>query len=159
MESRARLNRPTDNSNLATRRGFLATAAFASASALSLTAYGTTKVDSTWSIAGKLVQDGAIGDVRYISVMVPVANVMDAYAASLRILAPARQAKSVESRHSVTGAFSMRCEVEGGAQIAIASVSDGTAQRVTVQGSEGSIHIVDGLVSVQSRGEWREIVS
>ena len=53
----------------------------------------------------------------------------------------------------------MRCEVEGGAQIAIASVSDGTAQRVTVQGSEGSIHIVDGLVSVQSRGEWREIVS
>lgn len=96
--------------------------------------------------------------MRYISAMVPAADVMDAYMGSLCILSPAREVKSEEARHFVTGAYSMRHEVESGAKIAVAAVSEKSAQRVTIQGSEGSIHIVGDVVSIQSRGEWREFV-
>ena len=50
----------------------------------------------------------------------------------------------------------MRHELEGGAKIAVAAVSENRARRITIQGSEGSIHIVGDVVSVQSRGAWRE---
>ena len=75
------------------------------------------------------------------------------------MLAPAREVTSEESSHPATGAFSMRCDVEGGAQIAVASVSGDYAERVTIQGTDGSIHIVGEIISVQSRGAWRELVA
>ncbi|MCC6796493.1 MAG: hypothetical protein IT366_15340 [Candidatus Hydrogenedentes bacterium] len=145
-----------DHSNLATRRGFLTTTAFASASLLSLTATGRVKVHATWTNALNLVEDGAVGEVRYISAMVPPDDVMDAYMASLCILSPAREVKSEEASHFTTSAYSMRHELEGGAKIAVAAVSENRARRITIQGSEGSIHIVGDVVSVQSRGAWRE---
>ena len=111
-----------------------------------------------WSVPQKLVQDGAIGRVRYISAIVPSTRVKTTHFGALSILAPSREIKTEKSWHSITGALSMRSEIEGGAQIAIASASEGTAPRITIEGSEGRIHIVDGVVSVQSRGEWREFV-
>ena len=159
MESNSDLHTQVDHSNLATRRSFLARAAFASASLASLTVSGKVKINPTWSSALNFVQEGAIGDVRYISAIGPAAKVMEAYTGALCMLAPAREVTSEESSHPATGAFSMRCDVEGGAQIAVASVSGDYAERVTIQGTDGSIHIVGEIISVQSRGAWRELVA
>lgn len=111
-----------------------------------------------WSIPQKLVQDGAIGQVRYISAIVPSERVMTTHFGALSILAPAREIKTEKSWHSATGSLSLRSEIEGGAQIAIARAAEGMTMRITIEGSEGRIHILDGIVSVQSRGEWREFV-
>jgi hypothetical protein len=158
LENNSNLNTQVDHSNLATRRGFLTTTAFASASLLSLTATGRVKINTTWTNALNLVEDGAVGEVLYISAMAPAAEVMDANMASLCILSPAREVKSEEASHFETGAYSMRHEVTGGAKIAVAAVSEKSARRITIQGSEGSIHIVGDVVSIQSRGEWREFI-